>query len=167
MTPSIRSLVAAAALASCLLCASRAGSAGEDKVKLTPEEAKILELTNETRKEKKLRPFKMSPTLTEVARKHSANMARQRKLDHKLDGKTPPQRIKDSGYVFVGWAENIAMNRDKSGTAEQVFKWWMESPTHRANILKPELREIGVGMARTDNGQIYFTQVFATPSKGR
>ena len=64
MTPSIRSLVAAAALASCLLCASRAGSAGEDKVKLTPEEAKILELTNEETHALLNRRFRGSPSRT-------------------------------------------------------------------------------------------------------
>ena len=167
MTASIRALVAAVVLASCVLCAARAGSGDDDKVKLTPEEEKILELTNEARKEKKLPPFKVSPLLTKLARKHSANMAKQRKLEHTLDGKGPEQRIRESGYPYVSWAENIVMNRDTPAGIKQCFQWWMESPPHRANILKPGLREIGIGMARTDKGQIFFTQVFATPRKQR
>jgi uncharacterized protein YkwD len=167
MTAPVRLLIAMLALAASVHCAARAGSAGEDKVKLTPEETKILELTNEARKEKKLPPLKVSPVLTEVARKHSANMAKQRKLDHKLDGKDPPQRIRDAGYSYGYWGENIVMNRDVRGAVEQSFKWWMESAPHRKNILNANLREIGVGMFRTDGGQLYFTQVFATPLKRR
>jgi uncharacterized protein YkwD len=167
MTASLRSLVAAAALASCVLCAARAGLAGDDKVKLTPEEEKILEWTNEARKEKKLKPLKVNPLLTELARKHSANMAKQRKLDHTLDGKGTADRIKESGYPYVAWAENIVTNRDSPEGIKQCFEWWMDSPPHRGNILKPVLTEIGIGMARTGTGQIYFTQVFGTPRKKR
>ncbi|HYT93248.1 MAG TPA: CAP domain-containing protein [Gemmataceae bacterium] len=55
---------------------------GQEKpaVKLSAEEQKVLELTNAARKEKKLPPLKLSAQLTEAARKHSMNMAKQRKL---------------------------------------------------------------------------------------
>jgi uncharacterized protein YkwD len=153
------------ALAAGAACAAQAGDA--DKVKLALEEAKILELTNKARKEKKLKPLRVSRVLTEVARKHSANMAKQGKLEHVLGGKGAEQRIRDAGYPLLGWAENIFYNRDVPGAAEQGFKWWMDSPPHRKNMLEPRFQEIGIGMARNDKGQIYFTQVFSTPQKKR
>ena len=39
----------------------------------------------------------------------------------------------------------------------------MGSQQHRENILKREFREIGIGVARNEDGEIYYTQVFGTP----
>jgi uncharacterized protein YkwD len=159
----IHPVLVAVTLAAAAACAARAGDA--DKLKLTPEEAKILKLTNAARKEKKLKPLRLDPVLTEVARKHSANMASQGKLEHILDGKGAEQRIRDAGYPLLGWAENIFYNRDAPGAAAQGFKWWMDSREHRANILERKFQEIGIGIARNGKGQIYFTQVFSTRAK--
>jgi uncharacterized protein YkwD len=41
----------------------------------------------------------------------------------------------------------------------------MNSEGHKANILNPDYTEIGVGIGRTKDGQLYFTQVFARPQK--
>src|SRR5213078_4663827 len=74
----IRLSVAVALLAGGALYAARAGPAGgareKGKVKLTADEEKVLELTNEQRKRKKLPPLKLNPLLVKVARQHSANM---------------------------------------------------------------------------------------------
>lgn len=163
----ICSFVAVLTVAAAVRCTAQAGSTGGNKVKLEPGEAKILELTNAARKDKKLPPLKLSPLLTEVARKHSTNMAKQHKLDHMLDGKGTKERLKDAGYRFLAWGENIFFNRDYSEAAAEGFKWWMGSKPHRANILEPRLREIGIGLARDDKGHVYFTQVFGTPYKRR
>lgn len=161
-------LVAVVVLSGGVRYAARAGLGGKKtNVGLEPGESKILELTNEVRKEKKLPLLKVSPLLTEVARKHSANMAKQGKLEHVLDGKGTKERLKDAGYRSLAWGENIFFNRDFSGAAEQGFKWWMGSKHHRDNILQREFREIGIGLARDDKGHVYFTQVFGTPYKRR
>ena len=167
MSRFIRFFVLVLAVAGGVRYAAWAGSAGASKAKLAPQEAKILELTNAVRKEKKLRPLKINPLLTEVARKHSGNMARQGKMSHVLDGKGTRDRLKDARYAYLAWAENILVYRDFSGVAAKGFQMWMDSPLHRANILMPGLREIGIGMARNSKGQVYFTQVFGTPRKRR
>ena len=72
-------------------------------------------------------------------------------------------RVNAAGYA--GWnriGENIAAGQE---TPESVMAGWMTSPGHRANILNPAFKEIGVGFTRS-NGQfgIYWVQVFgATP----
>jgi uncharacterized protein YkwD len=54
-------------------------------------------------------------------------------------------------------------------TPEGVVAGWMNSPGHRANILNPALKEIGVGyyFLAEDTGEVnyhhYWTQVFGTP----
>jgi uncharacterized protein YkwD len=45
------------------------------------------------------------------------------------------------------------------------MKGWMDSKGHRENILNPGFTEIGIGIARNDKGETYFTQEFAKPRK--
>jgi uncharacterized protein YkwD len=131
--------------------------------RLTEEEQKILELTNKAREKEKLPALKLNAVLVKVARDHSANMAKQEKMDHELDGKNPTQRVKDAGYAPSSTGENLG--ETEGGTAEEIFKMWMDSPTHKANILRDKIEEIGVGIARSSKGVVYYTQVFATPRK--
>jgi uncharacterized protein YkwD len=163
----IRFFVAVGVLASAALYAARAGSAGgakeEGKVKLTADEAKLLEMTNKQRTEKKLPPLKLNPLLVKAARAHSANMARQQKLEHVLDGKRVGQRLKDVGYTALGEGENIYLGKAGFGRPETALKFWMNSRPHRENILEPNFTEIGIGIARDRDGDVYFTQVFAAP----
>jgi uncharacterized protein YkwD len=131
-------------------------------VKLSDEETRLLDLTNQERKKKELAPLRPNPKLIKLARDHSANMARQGKMKHDLDGKTPFDRMRDAGYHFVKGGENIAACAAKISQPE-VLQAWMESKIHRENILQPEYTEIGIGLARDKDGQIYYTQLFAKP----
>jgi uncharacterized protein YkwD len=133
--------------------------------KLRAEEQKVLELTNAAREKEKLEPLKLNPVLTEVARAHSANMAKKGQMEHVLDGKKPSDRVKAAGYDYSWIGENIA--ETDGDTPDVIFKRWMESPHHKENILRDKFTEIGVGMARNDKGEIYYTQVFASPRKKR
>ena len=82
-----------------------------------------------------------------------------------IDGSTMTQRIGVAGYQFSSAAENIAAGYT---TPEEVVGGWMNSPGHRANILNPNLTEIGVGYycLETDPGTLnynhYWTQDFGT-----
>jgi hypothetical protein len=44
-------------------------------------------------------------------------------------------------------AENIAWGSGSLASPEYIFRSWLESSEHRANILDPEYREIGIGTA--------------------
>lgn len=43
---------------------------------------------------------------------------------------------------------------------EEVMKSWLKSPGHCANIMNPDVTEVGVARSGT-----YWTQLFAAPSK--
>ena len=43
--------------------------------------------------------------------------------------------------------ENLASGEETAGTPHEIVEGWMNSPGHRANILRPEFREIGIGLA--------------------
>lgn len=139
---------------------------GEQKNAAPPtmEEKKLFELTNGERKKKELLPLILSLALSKVARAHSENMARQGKMEHKLDDKTPFDRMREAGYKFMKGGENIAMG-DDDAPMPLIMKAWMESKGHRDNVLHTEFTEIGVGIARDKKGVLYYTQLFARPKK--
>jgi uncharacterized protein YkwD len=141
-----------------------AGSKDKDqspKPPLTADEKTVLELTNKARAEKNLAPLTINTLLTNAARGHSANMAKKGEMNHVLDGKNPADRVKDAGYQYSYAGENIAVGENV--TVQQIFEQWMLSKGHRDNILKAEYREIGIGIARNDKGEVYYTQVFGSP----
>jgi uncharacterized protein YkwD len=147
----------------CLVAAAATAVAAQDrddqKFKLDAAETKLLELTNAERKKENLPPFKANPKLFKAAREHSKNRAKQEKLAHDLDCKTPFDRIKEAGYAFGKAGENVAYGSSGFPVAD-IMKNWMESEGHRANILNEEFTEIGLGIARSENGDVYYTQVF-------
>ena len=132
--------------------------------KLSADEQKLLELTNAERKKEDLSSLKASPILFQLARSHSQNMAKQEKLDHDLDCKSPFDRLKDANYDFRHAAENIAQSVGEPTIAD-ILKLWTDSEPHRANILKDGFTEIGLGIAKNDKGEVYCTQIFGTPVK--
>src|SRR5690606_27725709 len=77
-------------------------------------------------------------------------------------GKDVTDRIAATGYLVLASAENIASGQPDPAT---VVEGWLNSPGHRANILNPELTEIGAGYAYTTTGDYhhFWTHVFATP----
>lgn len=152
--------------AGCLVClgvvspAVRSDEPASPKFQLDKLEKKLLELTNLARKNEELPPLKANPVLFKVARAHSANMAKQGKMEHDLDGKTPFQRLKAAGYQYALAGENIAKFDD---SLEAVVKGWMNSPLHRKNILHKGYTEIGLGIVADKDGSYYYTQVFGRP----
>ena len=137
-------------------------SASADEVPLSPAEQKILKLTNEARKEKELVALKPNALLRKVAQAHSENMAKQGKMEHNLDGKTPKQRLQAAGYAYSRFCENIAAG-DANVSLEDLMKAWLASKAHRENILNADCTEIGLGIAKDENGQVYYTQLFGKP----
>ena len=69
-------------------------------------------------------------------------------------------RISAQGYTWRSWGENIAYGQESPA---EVVTTWMNSPAHRENILDCGFTQIGIGIATTSSGTIYWTQNFATP----
>ena len=87
-------------------------------------------------------------------------------MRHVLDGKNPADRVRQAGYDYAKVGENIGVS-EKGAPLEDAVKGWMDSPPHRDNILNRRFQETGLGIARNDKGETYYTQVFATPRKRR
>jgi uncharacterized protein YkwD len=113
-----------------------------------------------------LQPLVMSEKLNQVAYGHSYDMAMSDYFSHTgLDGSSPQDRATKAGYRYSRFGENIAAGYV---TPQEVVDAWMTSPGHRANILNPNYKEIGVGYfyLAEDTGNVnysyYWTQNFGT-----
>jgi uncharacterized protein YkwD len=145
-----------------LACLHASAQLEPEPLKLSDDEQKLLNMANEERKKGDLPLLRPDPVLFKVARAHAANMARQGKMEHKLDGKTPFDRIKGAGYRYSVAAENIA--RGDAPLAD-VIAGWMKSKSHRENLLERRFVETGLGMAKDEIGDVYYVHVFAAPFK--
>lgn len=121
----------------------RNAPAGESAEHLVQE---VIERTNAERTKRGLPPLKQQPALTQAARWLARDMATKNYFEHKdRQGRDIDPRLPDFGYTeWRNIGENIAGGQR---SAEGVVAGWMKSPGHRANILNPQFREIGVGYA--------------------
>lgn len=133
------------------------------KLEMTKEEKTLLDLLNKERTNKDLPALRPHPLLFKAARAHAQNMAKQRKMEHDLDGKKPWERVEAAGYNWGKVSENIAMAEDGEPPLSAIVKEWMESKTHRENLLDSKVTETGLGIARNDKGELYYAQVLARP----
>ncbi|HWG42422.1 MAG TPA: CAP domain-containing protein [Gemmataceae bacterium] len=135
------------------------------KFEMTKDEQTLLDLLNKERVQKDLPALRPQPLLFKAARGHSTNMSKQRKMEHVLDGKTPGQRVLAAGYDYGKVSENIAESEGGKVPLAVIVKDWMESKSHRENLLSDKVTETGLGIAKNDKGEVYYTQVFARPRK--
>ena len=129
----------------------------EKEFVLTDEEKGVLELTNAERNAAGLPALGVNEKLFQAARDHSANMARQGRIDHFLDGRSPGERARAAGYGSATIAENVAWNQS---SPNEVLRSWMSSSGHRANLLNRGYSIIGIAVAVNARGERYWTQVF-------
>ena len=126
-------------------------------------EDQVVAATNAERAKVKCPALAMDDRLRTAAQVHSADMASYAYLSHTgHDGSDPVGRMKTAGYPIdktVGWAENVARGYP---AVDAVMTAFMSSTGHRANIVNCSMKVIGVGVARSVAGELYWTQDFGT-----
>jgi uncharacterized protein YkwD len=106
-------------------------------------EKQMLSLVNQERIKAGLNPLKADPELTQVARRHSRDMFARGYFSHVApEGKGPFDRMRESGVKFSHAGENLALAQ----TLDLAHSGLMNSPGHRANILRPQFGRLGVGI---------------------
>ena len=108
--------------------------------------------------------LKENPLLDVAAKAKAEDMVARNYFAHiSPDGKTPWYWFNQVGYPYLYAGENLAVHYSDSG---QVTAAWMNSVTHKANILKQNYTEIGTAVATgTWNGlpSVYVVQLYASP----
>ncbi|MFI1735006.1 CAP domain-containing protein [Streptomyces acidicola] len=125
---------------------------------LTQTAAEVIALTNAERASAGLRPLADDPLLATAAQAHSTDMVARAFYSHTSpDGGEPWHRAAAAGSTRRTIGENIACGQR---SAAEVVRGWMDSPGHRANILKPGFTHIGIGFAGGGEAGTYWTQLF-------
>jgi uncharacterized protein YkwD len=120
------------------------GSARSQTSTLTGAERSLLAEVNGVRRSNGLRPLAVDRALFRVARAYSATMLRTNAFTHGAMG----ARLAASGARGPRFGENLAWGTGPYASARRIVQNWMQSPGHRANLLRPGWTRIGLGIAK-------------------
>lgn len=134
--------------------------APEDEARLADQ---ILQLVNLERAAADLPPVVSNPRLDQVAGDFACTMIRGRFFGHRdpASNQGPAARAIAGRYSFEAVGENLAAGQE---TSREVMRVWMDSPRHRAIILDPKWKEIGLAVRFGGEYGVYWVQEFGQPA---
>lgn len=117
--------------------------------------SEVLRLVNAERAKVGLPAYTTTEPLTSAANARAQEITR--KFSHnRPNGSSFFTILRDYGVPFRTAGENIAYGQP---TPKEVVAVWMKSSGHKRNILNPQFKKIGIGLAQK-SGRNYWTQVF-------
>lgn len=126
----------------------------------------LVRLTNHDRSSIGIGGVTEDTLLNQAARAAASDMAAKGYFSHvSPDGKAPWYWLDAVGYRYSYAGQNLAVNFTDS---EAVQTAWMESPTHRANIIKPQYTRVGFGTANgiyEGKETTFVVEFFAAPAE--
>jgi uncharacterized protein YkwD len=126
-----------------LLAPFRTTQAAPARAELTPFTSRVIDLINVERAHAGLHALRVHDMLMAEAQRFSGVQASMGRLSHRgNDGSTAGQRLTRAGYRWAVYGENLAAGQT---TPEDLVAGWMNSPSHRANILSRRVVDLGVG----------------------
>ena len=131
-----------AAVATALILAGAADAASSTS--LTQAESSLLTAMNSARATYGLQPLRADNRLERAARRHSNYMLRTGTFAHGAFAR----RIRRVGVHAPRIGENLAWSSGPLAAAQSIVAMWLASPAHRANLLRPGYRLVGVGALR-------------------
>ena len=139
---------------------------GSDWLVATILPAVVVDLTNQQRQDTAAATLVRNPLLDEAARLKAEHMAREGYFAHySPSGVTPWHWFSVAGYEYVHAGENLAVHFTDTRALVQA---WMDSPSHRDNIVNQQFTEIGVGTARgryQGFDTVFVVQLFGAPAQ--
>jgi hypothetical protein len=121
----------------------------------------LVDLANENRVKNNVVPLTRNHKLDQAANLKVSDMIERQYFAHfSPDGTTPWSFMLESGYDFLYAGENLAINYNDPRSVDEA---WMNSPTHRENLLNQNFRDVGIatreGTYQTGNS-VYVVQMF-------
>lgn len=116
-------------------------------------------LVNLERTARGRKALKTQRNLTRAATRYAKLMVRQKFFDHvSPSGSTLTKRVRSAGYLRGRWrrwsaGENLAWGTGSLATPTEIVEGWMNSPSHRRNILNRNFREAGFGVRAKTPGK--------------
>ena len=120
----------------------------------------MLAETNKAREANGLKPLEINDALCGAAEKRADEISDDYSIKHnRPNGDKYTTVFAEFGFVYSIAAENIGTTNTKVVSAEKIVELWLDSPTHRANILSDKFSYIGLGWEERD-GAYYWVQLF-------
>lgn len=116
----------------------------------------VLEYTNAYRRAGGRSDLKWDSTLAQIADLRAAEASVL--FSHTRPGGTSWYTALPSGYYYNTAGENLSVGYVYP---DQVVAAWMQSPTHRENIMEADFSRLGIGCCVDENGLVYWSQIFA------
>ncbi|OYT75550.1 MAG: hypothetical protein CFK49_02505 [Armatimonadetes bacterium JP3_11] len=106
---------------------------------------------NEVRLARGLPPLKLNETLCEAAQTYAETLLQTGQIRHAdPQGRRADSRVATVGYFYSCLGENLAAGQL---SWERALQMWLQSPSHRANLLNADYRELGIGFAADDTNR--------------
>jgi len=108
------------------------------------------------------------PALRRAAALKGQGVASCGQLSHTPCGTNVTAAVRAAGYRYATFGENLFAGTWGSVTARDVVTAWLQSTSHRANVLNPNFRDVGAAPARApgllgDGDAVVWTATFASP----
>jgi len=129
----------------------------------TIDSENIINLTNKERKSNGINTLTANQLLTKAAYDKADALMKNQTFSHTIGDRKFSAWIKDTNYKYSFVGENLAINFMSS---EGVIKAWLDSPTHKKNLLNDRFQEIGVAVVEgkfQGQNSIIVVQIFGTP----
>jgi Cysteine-rich secretory protein family len=125
----------------------------------SPAEQTLLQLANQARAAHNLPPLHWDSTLAHAARAHVQRVVHEQgEYLHQYPGEPDLMtRGAQAGAHFSTIAENIGGHAEDPAAIQQI---WMTTPTHRANLLDPNLNAVGIAVIESQ-GLLFAVEDFA------
>jgi uncharacterized protein YkwD len=126
--------------------AATAGAAGRPRAataRTSTSEQAILAEVNRVRAARGLPALRQDGRLVRAARSHTLRMLRSKRFAHG----DVAARLRRFGVHGGTVGENLAWGAGTYGSAQAIVRMWLGSASHRANLLRPGFRRIGLGAA--------------------
>lgn len=124
----------------------------------------VVGLVNQERVERGLNSLTVNDRLQTAAQWKADDMIEKDYWEHFHNGKSPWAWMNEAGYQYLDAGENLAIDFSE---LELVHRAWINSPTHKENIINPKYKEIGIGVASGDfegHETTVVVQMFGNPS---
>lgn len=110
---------------------------------------RLLDSTNKQRSANHKSPLKLNDKLTSAAQAKANDMAKRNYWSHVTpDGQQPWAFVQQAGYAYQKAGENLAYGFD---TSADTVTGWMNSKSHRENLLDSAYSEVGFGYANVSD----------------
>lgn len=111
----------------------------------------LLQATNTQRQQNGATTLSLNSQLTQAAQAKANDMATRNYWSHNTpEGTQPWVFVQNAGYQYLKAGENLAYGFDSS---DEAIVGWMNSPTHKANLLDTAFKEVGFGIANNADYQ--------------